>query len=140
MVLSFDQETWICLAILRLDYKRKSKPVTVNTMTIKDFGRRGSLQMVQRCTRSVTFHDRLKFHKGPLPRKRARPSKGELGRAFPGSLFLPPLALSASDSFAPFAPLVSKVLSLVFHVSSNLQSASSYHLICPFARKKTITF
>jgi hypothetical protein len=32
-------------------------------MTIKDFGRWGSLEMVQRYTRSVTFEDSLKFYK-----------------------------------------------------------------------------
>ena len=32
-------------------------------MTIKDLGRWESLEMVQRYTRSVTFHDSLKFYK-----------------------------------------------------------------------------
>jgi len=35
-------------------------------MTIKDLGRWESLEMVQRYTGSVTFHDSLKFYKGPL--------------------------------------------------------------------------
>lgn len=35
-------------------------------MTIKDPGRWESLEMVQTYTRSVTFHDSLKFHKGLL--------------------------------------------------------------------------
>jgi len=38
----------------------------VDTMTIKDLGRWESLEMVQRYTRSVTFHDSLRFYKGPL--------------------------------------------------------------------------
>jgi integrase/recombinase XerD len=38
----------------------------VDTMTIKDLGRWESLEMVQRYTRSVTFHDSLKFYKAPL--------------------------------------------------------------------------
>ena len=35
-------------------------------MTIKDLGRWESLEMVQRYTRSVRFHDSLKFYKSPL--------------------------------------------------------------------------
>ncbi len=35
-------------------------------MTIKDLGRWESLEMVQRYTRSVTFHDSLKLYKAPL--------------------------------------------------------------------------
>jgi len=35
-------------------------------MTIKDLGRWESLEMVQRYTRSVSFHDSLKFDKAPL--------------------------------------------------------------------------
>ena len=38
----------------------------VDTMTIKDLGRWESLEMVQRYTRSVTFHDSLKFYEAPL--------------------------------------------------------------------------
>ena len=38
----------------------------VDTMTIKDLGRWESLEMVQRYTRSVSFHDSLKFYKPPL--------------------------------------------------------------------------
>jgi integrase/recombinase XerD len=38
----------------------------VDTMTIKDLGRWGSLEMVQRYTRSVSFQDSLKFYKAPL--------------------------------------------------------------------------
>ncbi len=38
----------------------------VDTMTIKDLGRWESLEMVQRYTRSVTFHDSLKHYKPPL--------------------------------------------------------------------------
>jgi site-specific recombinase XerD len=38
----------------------------VDTMTIKDLGRWESLEMVQRYTRSVSFHDSLKFYKAPL--------------------------------------------------------------------------
>jgi len=38
----------------------------VDTMTIKDLGRWESLEMVQRYTRSVTFHDSLKLYKAPL--------------------------------------------------------------------------
>jgi len=38
----------------------------VDTMTIKDLGRWESLEMVQRYTRSVTFHDSLRFYKAPL--------------------------------------------------------------------------
>jgi integrase len=38
----------------------------VDTMTIKDPGRRESLEMVQKYTRSVSFHDSLKFYKAPL--------------------------------------------------------------------------
>ncbi len=38
----------------------------VDTMTIKDLGRWESLEMVQRYTRSLTFHDSLKFYKAPL--------------------------------------------------------------------------
>ncbi len=38
----------------------------VDTMTIKDLGRWESLEMVQRYTRSVTFHDSLKHYKAPL--------------------------------------------------------------------------
>ena len=38
----------------------------VDTMTIKDLGRWESLEMVQRYTRSVSFHDGLRFYKGPL--------------------------------------------------------------------------
>jgi site-specific recombinase XerD len=38
----------------------------VDTMTIKDLGRGESLEMVQRYTRSVSFHDSLKFYKTPL--------------------------------------------------------------------------
>ena len=38
----------------------------VDTMTIKDLGRRDSLEMVQRYTRSVSFHHSLRFYKAPL--------------------------------------------------------------------------
>jgi hypothetical protein len=38
----------------------------VDTATIKDWGRWGSLEMVQRYTRSATFQGSLKFHKVPL--------------------------------------------------------------------------
>ncbi|MDD5095019.1 MAG: tyrosine-type recombinase/integrase [Dehalococcoidia bacterium] len=38
----------------------------VDVMTIKDLGRWESLEMVQRYTRSVTFHDSLKHYKAPL--------------------------------------------------------------------------
>ena len=38
----------------------------VDTMTIKDLGRWESLEMVQRYTRSVSFHNSLKFYKAPL--------------------------------------------------------------------------
>ena len=38
----------------------------VDTMTIKDWGRWESLEMVQRYTRSVSFQDSLKFYKAPL--------------------------------------------------------------------------
>lgn len=38
----------------------------VDSMTIKDLGRWESLEMVQRYTRSVRFHDSLKFYKSPL--------------------------------------------------------------------------
>ena len=38
----------------------------VDTMTIKDLGRWESLEMVQRYTRSVSFHDSMKFYKAPL--------------------------------------------------------------------------
>lgn len=38
----------------------------VDTMTIKDLGRWESLEMVQRCTRSVSFQDNLKFYRAPL--------------------------------------------------------------------------
>jgi integrase/recombinase XerC len=38
----------------------------VDTMTIKDLGRWESLEMVQRYTRSISFHDSLKFYKAPL--------------------------------------------------------------------------
>ncbi|MEE8619349.1 MAG: site-specific integrase [Dehalococcoidales bacterium] len=38
----------------------------VDTMTIKGRGRWESLEMVQRYTRSVSFHDSLKFYKAPL--------------------------------------------------------------------------
>jgi integrase len=38
----------------------------VDTITIKDLGRWESLEMVQRYTRSVTFHDSLKLYKAPL--------------------------------------------------------------------------
>ncbi|MBM3132069.1 MAG: helix-turn-helix domain-containing protein [Chloroflexi bacterium] len=38
----------------------------VDVLTIKDLGRWESLEMVQRYTRSVTFHDSLKLYKAPL--------------------------------------------------------------------------
>jgi site-specific recombinase XerD len=38
----------------------------LDTMTIKDLGRWESLEMVQRYTRSVSFHDSMKFYKAPL--------------------------------------------------------------------------
>jgi len=38
----------------------------VDVLTIKDLGRWESLEMVQRYTRSVTFHDSLKLYKPPL--------------------------------------------------------------------------
>ncbi len=38
----------------------------VDTMTIKELGRWESIQMVQRYTRSFSFHDSLKFYKPPL--------------------------------------------------------------------------
>jgi integrase/recombinase XerC len=38
----------------------------VDTMTIKDLGRWESLEMVQRYTRSVTFHDSMRLYKAPL--------------------------------------------------------------------------
>ena len=38
----------------------------VDTMTIKDFGRWESLEMVQRYARSVSFQDSLKFYEAPL--------------------------------------------------------------------------
>ena len=38
----------------------------VDTMTIKDPGRWESIEMVQRYTRSVSFHDSLKLCKAPL--------------------------------------------------------------------------
>ena len=47
----------------------------VDTMTIKDLGRWESLEMVQRYTRSVTFHDSLKFYKAPLSQQTDEISK-----------------------------------------------------------------
>jgi len=38
----------------------------LDVLTIKDLGRWESLEMVQRYTRSVSFHDSLKFYKAPL--------------------------------------------------------------------------
>ena len=38
----------------------------VDTMMIKDLGRWESLEMVQRYTRSINFHDSLKYYKAPL--------------------------------------------------------------------------
>jgi integrase len=38
----------------------------VDTVTIKDLGRWESLEIVQRYTRSVSFHDSLKFYKALL--------------------------------------------------------------------------
>ncbi len=38
----------------------------VDTLTIKDLGRWESVDMVERYTRSVCFHDSLRFYKGPL--------------------------------------------------------------------------
>ena len=38
----------------------------LDVMTIKDLGRWESLEMVQRYTRSVSFHDSMKFYKAPL--------------------------------------------------------------------------
>lgn len=38
----------------------------LDVMTIKDLGRWESLEMVQRYTRSVSFHDSLKFYRAPL--------------------------------------------------------------------------
>ncbi|MFC1963208.1 tyrosine-type recombinase/integrase [Chloroflexota bacterium] len=38
----------------------------VDSLTIKDLGRWESIEMVQRYTRSVTFHDALKYYKAPL--------------------------------------------------------------------------
>jgi site-specific recombinase XerD len=38
----------------------------VDTMTIKELGRRESLEMVQRYTRSFSFQDSMKFYKSPL--------------------------------------------------------------------------
>ncbi|MFC1999764.1 tyrosine-type recombinase/integrase, partial [Chloroflexota bacterium] len=38
----------------------------LDVLTIKDLGRWESLEMVQRYTRSITFHDSLKFYKAPL--------------------------------------------------------------------------
>jgi site-specific recombinase XerD len=39
----------------------------VDTMAIRGLGKRESLEMVQRYTRLVSFHDSLKLHKAPLP-------------------------------------------------------------------------
>ncbi len=38
----------------------------IDTMTIKELGRWGSLEMVQRYTRSFSFQDSMKFYKSPL--------------------------------------------------------------------------
>jgi len=38
----------------------------VDSMTINDLGRWESLEMDQRYTMAMTFHDRRKFYKGPL--------------------------------------------------------------------------
>lgn len=38
-----------------------------DAITIKDFRRWESLDLVQRYTRSITFNDSLKFYKAPLP-------------------------------------------------------------------------
>jgi site-specific recombinase XerD len=38
----------------------------VDTMTIKDLGRWESLEIVQRYTRSVSFHDSMRLYKAPL--------------------------------------------------------------------------
>ena len=38
----------------------------VDSVAIKDLGRWESLEMVQRYTRSISFHDSLKFYNGPL--------------------------------------------------------------------------
>lgn len=38
----------------------------IDSMTIKDLGRWESAEMVQRHTRSFTFHDALKHYKAPL--------------------------------------------------------------------------
>ena len=38
----------------------------VDVMTIKDLGRWESLEMVQRYTRSISFHDSLRFYRAPL--------------------------------------------------------------------------
>ena len=38
----------------------------MGTMTIKDLGSLGSLEMVQRYTRSVPFEDSMKHYKAPL--------------------------------------------------------------------------
>ncbi len=38
----------------------------IDTMTIKDLGRWGSLEMVQRYTRSVRFQDSMRFYRAPL--------------------------------------------------------------------------
>ncbi len=39
----------------------------LDVMTIKDLGRWESLEMVQRYTRTVSFHDSLRFYKGVMP-------------------------------------------------------------------------
>jgi hypothetical protein len=37
----------------------------VDSLTIRDWGRRENVKMVERYTRSVTFIDSLKFYKAP---------------------------------------------------------------------------
>ncbi len=49
----------------------------LDVMTIKDLGRWESLEMVQLYTRTVTFHDSLKFYKAPLSTSKMPQAYGE---------------------------------------------------------------
>lgn len=72
--MSFDKVVEITLVrrgenvyVVSLTFACLLRKAGVDTMTIKDLGRWESLEMGQRHTRSVSFHDSLKFYKVSLP-------------------------------------------------------------------------
>ena len=68
MLRRLEEDTWLpCNAhTFRRTFACLLRKAGVDSMTIKDLGRWESLEMVQRYTRSVNFHDSLNLYKPPL--------------------------------------------------------------------------